>query len=213
MQGAKGILSRAGLVLALVAAAAPARADDNTDCAGSSAQGERRIAACTRLIDGGTLMGTALATAYFNRGVARADANDLNGAIDDYTAAIEIKADHGDAFYARGNAYLQKTDYKKAIADYDAAIKLKPNFADAYNNRAWSWFQSGEPAKGLPDADRAVELNPRDPNILDTRAQILKALGRKEEAIRDFKAALALNPDDTLKKSILDALRELGAEP
>lgn len=213
MRGAKELLIRTGLAAALALAAVPARANDNSDCAGSSAQGERRIAACTRLIDGGTLMGAALAAAYYNRGVARADANQLNDAIDDYTAAIEIKADYADAYYARGNAYLQKTDYRKAIADYDAAIKLKPNFADAYNNRAWSYFQSGEPAKGLPDADRAVELNPRDPNILDTRAQILKALGRKEEAIRDFKAALALNPDESLKKSILDALRELGAEP
>ena len=211
MRDAMVFLGSAGLALAL--AAAPARADDSVDCLTQSVKAETRVAACTRVIDGGTTMGAQLAAAYYGRGAARAELGQYNDAIADYTAAIEIKADYADAFYARGNVFLQKPDYPKAIADYDAAVKLKPDFADAFNNRAWAHFQAGEPAKGLPDADRAVALGPRDPNALDTRAQILKALDRKEEAIRDFRAALALDPGAELKTSILAALRELGVEP
>jgi uncharacterized RDD family membrane protein YckC len=53
-------------------------------------------------------------------------------AIQDYTRAIEIESENGEAYYKRGNAYAHKEEYKKAIQDYNKAIALDPKNAEIY---------------------------------------------------------------------------------
>jgi len=64
---------------------------------------------------------------YYTRGVAKSDTRDLDGAIADFTKAIEIKPDYEDAYNARGNAKRSKGDWDGAKADYTKAIQLKTN--------------------------------------------------------------------------------------
>ena len=53
-----------------------------------------------------------------------AEKGDLDKAIADYTAAIEINPKAGYTFYARGYFYHQKGDKAKANADFAQAKKL-----------------------------------------------------------------------------------------
>ncbi|TRV66973.1 MAG: tetratricopeptide repeat protein, partial [Microcystis panniformis Mp_MB_F_20051200_S6] len=75
------------------------------------------------------------AAAYYNRGNAKSDLGDKQGAIADYNQAIKIKPDYAAAYNNRGNAKSDLGDKQGAIADYNQAIKIKPDYADAYNNR------------------------------------------------------------------------------
>ncbi|MFM8309923.1 MAG: tetratricopeptide repeat protein, partial [Microcystis aeruginosa] len=64
------------------------------------------------------------AVAYNNRGNAKSDLGDKQGAIADYNQAINIKPDHALAYNNRGNAKSDLGDYQGAIADYNQAAQL-----------------------------------------------------------------------------------------
>ena len=100
---------------------------------------------------------------HFNRGESLYQKGDFEGAIADFTKAIEISSRldnrdwKGDAGFAgarsnfdkvraldplaaaayanRGLARYQLRDYEGAIADYDRALAINPRLSMAYNNR------------------------------------------------------------------------------
>ncbi len=75
------------------------------------------------------------ASAYNNRGNAKKDKGDLDGAIADYNRAIELDPKYASAYYARGTAKDAKGDPDGATADFNRAIELKPRLAIAYKFR------------------------------------------------------------------------------
>src|SRR5437867_4479928 len=70
----------------------------------------------------------------FKRGNAKRDRGDLDGAIADYTSAIESRSGFAEAYNNRGEARRLKGDLDSALADFDRAIETKPRLAVAYNN-------------------------------------------------------------------------------
>ncbi len=60
---------------------------------------------------------------------------DYEGAIADYTKAIELNPNDAVYYNNRGDARKELRDYSGAIADYTKAIELNPNDAVYYNNR------------------------------------------------------------------------------
>ncbi len=76
-----------------------------------------------------------LAEAYYNRGNAKLNKRDLDGAIEDFTEAIRLKPGDAEAYCNRGIAKANKSNFDGAIEDFTEAIRLKPNFAEAYNMR------------------------------------------------------------------------------
>jgi tetratricopeptide (TPR) repeat protein len=79
-----------------------------------------------------------MATIYLNRGLARNQKSDYDGAISDFDKAISLDSKSADAYNARGLAHYYKVDLERSIADYDKAIAINPSFAEAYGNRAVS---------------------------------------------------------------------------
>src|SRR5438034_1067137 len=65
----------------------------------------------------------ASAAALANRGVARARLGDLDGAIDDYTRALDLAPGDGDILFDRGNAWAAKGEYQRAMADFSRAAR------------------------------------------------------------------------------------------
>src|SRR5215470_19403299 len=72
---------------------------------------------------------------YFNRGVVEKADGDFDGAIADYTRAIELDPKYAAAYSDRGNAKQAKGDLDGAIADCDHAIELDSKDATARKNR------------------------------------------------------------------------------
>ena len=64
------------------------------------------------------------AVAYYYRGVAKQAKGDSDGAIADYTKAIELKPDFAMAYYNRGLAKGAKGDLDGANADHTKAIEI-----------------------------------------------------------------------------------------
>ncbi len=62
----------------------------------------------------------------------------MNGAIEDYTKAIEINPKDADAYKFRGVAKDELGDYFDAILDFNKSIELKPDNSQVYTFRGSS---------------------------------------------------------------------------
>ena len=60
----------------------------------------------------------------YNRGNSKAELGDLQGAIQDYTEAIQVDPTTPQFYYNRGNAYLDLCDSQEALNDFDVAANL-----------------------------------------------------------------------------------------
>lgn len=98
-----------------------------------------------------------LANAYNNRGNARDEKGDIDGAVGDYTEALRLNLNCAAAYYNRGNARAKKGDMDGAVDDYTEALRLNPDFA-AYTNRGLALKARGDMEAAQRDFDKAEQL-------------------------------------------------------
>jgi tetratricopeptide (TPR) repeat protein len=72
---------------------------------------------------------------YYSKGNCKKLLNDYNGAISDFTKAIQYNPNFAEAYYRRGNTRVLLNDNEGALSDYDKAIELNPELAKTLNNR------------------------------------------------------------------------------
>jgi len=135
------------------------------------------------------------AAAYYNRGWARDEKGDFDGAMQDYTEAIRLKPDYADAYNNRGIARKAKGDVDGAIQDYTEAIRLRPDDADPYNNRGIARKVKGDVDGAIRDYNEAIRLKPDDAKAYSNRGAAHKAKGDPDGAIQDYTTAIRLKPD------------------
>jgi tetratricopeptide (TPR) repeat protein len=98
---------------------------------------------------------------YDARGEDKKNESDFEGAIADYTRAIELYPKYSEAYRERGIAKTKKKepDLDGAIADLDRAIKLDPNDAVAYAGRADVRGKRKEYDAAITDIQKAIDLD------------------------------------------------------
>jgi tetratricopeptide (TPR) repeat protein len=131
---------------------------------------------------------------YSNRGFARQARNDLDGAILDYSQALELDPKNIQAYYRRGLARQAKGDWEGALADYTEVLFLDPHRADAYSNRAFVKQARGDLDGALADYAQALALNPKIPVAYYNQGLIKVRKGDLDGAIADYDRALELDP-------------------
>jgi len=103
-----------------------------------------------------------LATAWNNRGVARARLGDLQGAVYDYTEAMRLDPTDAEIPFNRGNAYAAAGNLAAASADFTTATQLRPGYAQAFFNRGTVRAAAGDASGALADWQWAMDVE-RDP--------------------------------------------------
>jgi tetratricopeptide (TPR) repeat protein len=99
-------------------------------CAG--ARGPREsILTCNRLIQTSPMDFYYRASLFYNRGLSRAQLGDLDGAIADFTRALQDYPNLGDAYNNRGFSYALKGQYEAARSDLENALAIDPNNSTA----------------------------------------------------------------------------------
>ena len=76
--------------------------------------------------------------AFYNRGFAKYNLKDFQGAILDFNKALELKPNYFEAFIARGQSFSKQDNHPLAIQDYNEAIRLNPLEGTAYFSRGLS---------------------------------------------------------------------------
>jgi tetratricopeptide (TPR) repeat protein len=166
-------------VLAVQCCAAHASNDEIAEalatCQAEDKIAEVRARACTLIIATGELEADLRAEALLNRGIVRQEANDLDGAIADFSAAIELNPDYPALYAHRAGAYEVKEQLDLALADLTTVIRFVPDDADAYASRGDIHVRLTEYEKAESDYRAALKL---DPDHEDAN-EALKRLGAR----------------------------------
>ena len=99
------------------------------------------------------------AEAYFDNGWTKYNNGDYDGAISDYTKAIELNPNYEMALFYRGTLLLQEGYDTDAIPDFDRVIKLNNNHSEAYFRRALAKVVlEGKKTEACEDARKSLNL-------------------------------------------------------
>ena len=133
--------------------------------------------------------------AYNNRGTAKVDLGDYEGAIIDFNNSILLEPNYPGSYNNRGVAYFKSKKFQLAITDFQQAINL-----DAENLKAY--FNKGLVYEHLEDNNHAISnfdiVNTLQPDFFQTYKKkgdiYLFKLQNYISAISEYSKALALNP-------------------
>lgn len=129
----------------------------------------------------------------FDSGCKAHARGDWEGAIADFTKAIDIKPNFAVAYNARGAAKEGNRDWEGAIADYTRALELQPAFNVAYNNRGIAKRAKGDLDGAIGDSTKAIELQPTHAAYF-SRGNAKSDKGDLDGAIADYTHAIELHP-------------------
>ncbi len=70
--------------------------------------------------------------AYYNRGIAKGQLTDMQGAINDFNSTLRLDPDYKEAYFNRGLAYFYTKDTVQACSDWaEAKVLGSLNAAEA----------------------------------------------------------------------------------
>ena len=101
------------------------------------------------------------ALAYFYRGMAREQLNDLKGAFSDFSNAIAIKPE-AEFYINRGLVRYKMNNFQGAVEDYTMALQLDPALEMAFYNRSFARLNMGDTEGAAADLNQWLVSHPED---------------------------------------------------
>ena len=96
-----------------------------------------------------------LVSVLFQRGAAYFEQDQLQQAVENWSAVLEIDPEHADARYNRGLASRQLGDAMQAVADLTAYLSLVPDSAEAFNQRGLAYLELEQVEQAIADVTRS----------------------------------------------------------
>jgi tetratricopeptide (TPR) repeat protein len=131
----------------------------------------------------------------------------LDGALADFSEAIQRDPKDTRLFLARGAVYARLQKYPESLADRDQAVQLDPKNAEAYVARGGTYHLLGQHDKGLADRSTAIGLDPSYAVAWEARGNAYYMLGRFDEALGDLEQAQRLDPANQDTKRLAAAAK------
>lgn len=131
---------------------------------------------------------------FYNRGLEKHNAGDLDGAIADYSEALKRDPNDADSWNNRANAKNAKGDRESALPDYARAIELDPANHTYYLNRAGVRRFLDDLDGAMSDFNRVLELFPKYAPGYNNRGVVKRQRGDLDGAFADFNRAIQLVP-------------------
>src|SRR5438477_452759 len=102
------------------------------------------------------------AVRYYESGIAKKAKGDLDGAIADYSKAIESPPnDHlSETYNNRGTIRHESGDNVGAVADFTKAIEIDSKNVFAYANRGYALILLNEDTEAHKDFEQVLKINP-----------------------------------------------------
>jgi tetratricopeptide (TPR) repeat protein len=131
---------------------------------------------------------------YVTEGKLKSENGDYEGAIADFTSAIEINPEEQLVYFWRGTAKFRLGDYNGAIADYskDIEIGVEPYTSDSYYGRALAKNQLVDYSSAIDDMNMAIEIYDTPPYFHEFRGFLKIQAGQNESGCVDLAKAVEL---------------------
>jgi tetratricopeptide (TPR) repeat protein len=178
------------VVLAFAAGATPCLAQKSSVYACSYPK--LGIPTCSRLIEGGTLQGAALAKIYWQRAYQFSELGELDRAIADYTEAIRHNPDDTMALLNRAYVLRKKGDYGAAIDDWRRIGALEKSTSWLLG-RAGVYDAMGEYHRAIEDYSQVLGDFPFEARW--QRAYAYHRIGNHQLALDELNEVIPHNAD------------------
>jgi Flp pilus assembly protein TadD len=129
-----------------------------------------------------------------NLGIALADRQRLDDAIEQLRLALVIKPDSARAHYNLGNALAARGRVDEAMAHYRATLKVKPDAAEAHHNLGLALAREGRLREAIHHFQSALAIKPADAEAHHNLGKALAMTGRPREALSHLRRAGNLAP-------------------
>jgi tetratricopeptide (TPR) repeat protein len=140
------------------------------------------------------------ATAYNLRALSKMNLEDYEGAILDFTKAIELDSNYHGTYYERGRCKYLLEDYKEAIQDFTKAIGLNPS-EYVYYDRGMCKYLLEDFKGAIEDYTKIIELNPKCDDAYYERGRCkYHFVGEEKSACMDWSKAVELGNVDAIDK-------------
>ena len=131
---------------------------------------------------------------FVARGLLRREKEDLDGAVKDFTRALELEPGLAAAYVNRAVARIESGDPDGAERDCARALELDPSLADAHLNRGTARRRKGDLDGAIADYTRAIALQPQNAGAYSGRGLAREGRGDLDGAIQDFSLASEADP-------------------
>jgi protein O-mannosyl-transferase len=145
--------------------------------------------------------------AHNNLGFLFLRRGELDKAISEFEAALDIRSRNTETHYSLGaaliqnnlgNAFARKQLWDEAIDHLQEAVRLRPDYADAYFNLGSVLFQQGRIDQAIAQWQKALAIRPRDAEAHRNVASALRKQGNVKEAVAEYEQALNITPEDSV---------------
>src|SRR6266513_2534973 len=145
--------------------------------------------------------------AHNNLGFLFLRRGELDKAISQFQAALNIRSRNTETHYSLGaaliqsnlgNALARKQLWDEAIDHLQEAVRLRPDYADAYFNLGSVLFQQGQLDQAIAQWQKALAIRPTDAEAHRSVASALRKEGKLKEAIAEYEQALNIMPEDSV---------------
>ncbi len=134
------------------------------------------------------------AVAHNNLGTALADRGRIDGAIEQYQQALDIKPGYVEAHNNLAIALASCGRIDEAIEHCRKALDIKPDCAEAYNSLGIALADCGRTGEAIANYEKALELKLDFAEAHDNLGIALASCGRIDEAIEHYRKALDIKP-------------------
>jgi tetratricopeptide (TPR) repeat protein len=144
--------------------------------------------------------------AYLNRGIAKAEQDSMQSAIDDFTKAIknhryedttQAKVLESIAYYERGRVFLKLGKYKEAISDFNRSLLLDSSNSNVFYDKAVAETSMGEYENALGNYSTAIQKDKNAAGAYNNRGLVKLFLVDYEGSVKDFSQAIAIDSSMT----------------
>lgn len=129
---------------------------------------------------------------FYARGVEKALEKDYQGAIADYTQAVQLNPNFAEAYLKRAIAHYKLRKDRDVLEDCRQALEINPNFAQAYYYQGRARYRSGYTSSAIEAYNQAIRLESDYPQAYYHRGIANNDLKERSEAVKDLQKAAEL---------------------
>lgn len=146
---------------------------------------------------------------YGFRGQARFGMEDYEGAVADFTLAIDFEPDEPFYYQERGECLFYLGRAEDALHDFKTAQELDPEW-DSFELRGLAHSELMNFEEAVRDLTRAIEMTPAEIDLYLYRAEAYSGLSNIAEAAADIRKARQLADEDGDEELVVQCDRFLG---
>jgi Flp pilus assembly protein TadD len=145
--------------------------------------------------------------AHYNLGAMLQAKGNLDAALAEYQAAVQLRPEDATGNNALGAALVAGGRPQQAASYLQAALKARPDYFDAHYNLGFALAQQDDFRGAVEHFRTALQLEPQDAAVEANLGAALAEMGHYADAKAHFEHALQLDPNQPIARENLQALQ------